>query len=119
MRRLHAHLWPLLFFSSLLLLGGCRLRKDPNIPLDPQQTRGRIIFRRSCAICHDAYSTSPQQGPGLEGLFKNKYLPASGAPANDERVREVIQSGRRTMPAFSNLLDDQQMDDLMAFLHTL
>jgi mono/diheme cytochrome c family protein len=28
-------------------------------------------------------------------------------------------TGRRNMPPFNTLLDDQQIDDLLAFLHTL
>ena len=72
----------------------------------------------ACAICHDPYSDSPRQGPGMKDLFRKKYLP-SGAPANDERVREVIRRGRRNMPAFENAMDEKQLDDLIAFLHAL
>jgi len=54
----------------------------------------------------------------MRDLFRKKYLP-SGAPANDERVREVIRRGRRNMPAFENAMDEKQLDDLIAFLHAL
>lgn len=50
-------------------------------------------------------------------MFKQPYLP-SGAPANDDRVRHVILGGRNMMPAVRNL-DDQEMENLMAYLHTL
>jgi mono/diheme cytochrome c family protein len=51
-------------------------------------------------------------------MFKKRYLP-SGAPANDDRVQSTILHGRNVMPAFGNLLDDRQMQALLAYLHTL
>jgi mono/diheme cytochrome c family protein len=47
-----------------------------------------------------------------------RYLP-SGAPTNDDRVIWVIVHGRGTMPAFGNNLEEQQLNDLLAYLHTL
>lgn len=41
----------------------------------------------------------------------------SGAPPTDERLTEVILHGRGMMPATP--LDDQQLRDLLAYLHTL
>ena len=39
--------------------------------------------------------------------------------ANDDRVRENILLGRAKMPGFRNLFSDEQVDDLIAYLHTL
>jgi mono/diheme cytochrome c family protein len=41
----------------------------------------------------------------------------SGAPPTDERLTAVTLHGRQMMPATP--LDDQQMQDLLAYLHTL
>jgi mono/diheme cytochrome c family protein len=76
------------------------------------------VFDRYCAVCHEAYSSKPLKGPSLQGMFKKPFMP-SGAPANDDRVREVIALGRSKMPAFGRVLNLQQMDDLLAYLHTL
>jgi mono/diheme cytochrome c family protein len=43
----------------------------------------------------------------------------NGMPANDDRVADIILIGRAKMPAFQNKLRQQQLDDLMAYLHTL
>jgi mono/diheme cytochrome c family protein len=51
-------------------------------------------------------------------MFKVRYLP-SGAPANDERVHEVIVRGRRNMPGFGQVLDETQVRDIIAYLRTL
>lgn len=71
-----------------------------------------------CAGCHYANSEKGLNGPGLEGLFRKPYLP-SGGVANDSRVTAVIVRGRNMMPALGNTLSDQELADLLAYLHTL
>ena len=87
-------------------------------PLSAQEQHGRDIFQTNCAICHNAYKKEPLQGPPLVGLFRKKELP-SGIPATDQHVRDTILLGRRNMPPFNVLLDDQQLNELLAYLHTL
>jgi mono/diheme cytochrome c family protein len=41
----------------------------------------------------------------------------SGAPPTDERITAVIHYGRNTMPPAE--IDDAQLRDLLAYLHTL
>ena len=43
----------------------------------------------------------------------------NGMPANDERVTDIILLGRAKMPAFQQKLTQQQLDELLAYLHTL
>ena len=50
--------------------------------------------------------------------FSRTFLP-SGAPANDERVTATILNGHGLMPAMGNTMDQQDLDDLLAYLHTL
>ncbi len=52
-------------------------------------------------------------------MFRNQYLRESGLPANDDRVREIILYGRSKMPAFGQTLNQQDAQDLLAYLHTL
>jgi mono/diheme cytochrome c family protein len=52
-------------------------------------------------------------------MFKKPYLAESGLPANDERVREIIRLGRSKMRGFGDVLSEQQVQDLVAYLHTL
>jgi mono/diheme cytochrome c family protein len=49
-------------------------------------------------------------------LTKLKTMP-SGAPPNDERITAAILYGRNMMPPAQ--LDDAQLRDLLAYLHTL
>lgn len=107
---------------SLGLVGilGCR-HLTPSKPLSeltPREQAGQRIFVSRCSSCHYANSEKGLNGPGLEGLFRKPYLP-SGVVANDARVTAVILYGRTMMPALGNTLSDQQLADLLAYLHTL
>ena len=111
----------LIWVTVVALMASCdtQLRKsDAELGLNPQQASGRRVFDRYCATCHEAYSSRGLRGPSLEGIFKKQFMP-SGTPANDERVVEVIGLGRSKMPSFGRVLNQQQMDDLLAYLHTL
>jgi mono/diheme cytochrome c family protein len=107
--------------AVVLSISGCRPNLPPSKPLSeltPQEASGHTVFQSHCARCHHPNDQDGLKGPGLQGLYKQKYLP-SGAPANDDRVTSTIVHGRGMMPSFANDLDDQQMSDLIAYLHTL
>ena len=93
-------------------------KTDAELGLTPQQAQGRRVCDARCAECHYAYSTHDLRGPSLNGLFKRPFM-KNGIPANDERVTDIILMGRAKMPAFRQKLTQQQLDDLMAYLHTL
>jgi mono/diheme cytochrome c family protein len=105
-------------FSTLL--AGCNTlpASKPLEQLTPQEAQGRAVFQTQCARCHYPNKTKSLNGPGLQALYKKPYMP-SGAPANDERIRATILHGRNMMPALSDTVDEQQLDDLMAYLRTL
>lgn len=104
------------------MTSGCdveRRKSDAELGLTPQQAAGRRIYDHDCDRCHEPYSTRGRKGPGLKGVFQNKYLPVSGLPANDDRVSDIIRLGRKEMPAYSQTLSQQDMQDLLAYMHTL
>jgi mono/diheme cytochrome c family protein len=112
----------ILLFASLALLWACdaELRKsDTALGLNPQQAAGRHVYDQYCDRCHEPYSSRGKNGPSLKGVFKNPYMHISGLPANDERVGEIIRYGRSKMQGFNQALSPQQIDDLLAYLHTL
>ncbi len=107
---------------ALLALAGCdveRRRSDAELGLNPQQAEGRKLYDNYCDRCHEPYSSRGKKGPSLKGVFKRQYLPVSGLPANDERVTEIVKFGRAKMEGFSQVMTDQQIKDLLAYLHTL
>ena len=102
------------------LLGGCRSTPPPTplSQLNGPQTAGHDLFQSKCAVCHYDREDRPRNGPSLLGVFKKAALP-SGAPANDDRVTATILNGHGLMPAMGNQVDEQQLADLLAYLHTL
>ena len=106
----------------LLLFIGCdveRRKSDAELGLNPQQASGRHTYDQYCDRCHAAYSSRNRQGPSLKGIYKHQYLPESGMPANDARVGDIIRLGRNKMEGYSQVLTQEQIDDLIAYLHTL
>ena|SRR5438105_3096550 len=104
----------LLVIASMVAIFA-RCSRGPN----PQEIAGRALYQLHCSQCHDNppryLLTKP---PKLDKMFAAKTLP-SGAPATDEEVRRTIVDGLRTMPAFNGRLREDEIRDLIAFLHTL
>lgn len=107
---------------GLVALTACdleRRKSDAELGLNPQQSAGRKLYDNYCDRCHRPYSTKGKKGPGLKGVFQHPYLPISGLPANDERVGEIVRLGRKEMPGYSQTLSAQDLQDLLAYMHTL
>jgi mono/diheme cytochrome c family protein len=96
------------------------LRKsDAELGLNPQQAAGRKIYDDHCDRCHRPDSTKGKKGPGLKGIFQHQYLSKSGLPANDERVSDIIRNGRPDMPGYGQVMSAPDIQNLLAYLHTL
>jgi len=101
-----------------LAVAGCRSLppSKPESQWTAEEARGAAIYRVKCAKCHYPTTTRPLNGPGLQALTKVKAMP-SGAPPTDERLTYVTLHGRSMMPGTQ--LTDDQLSDLLAYLHTL
>lgn len=114
----------LLIFAAALLVVVAGCGKDPEkmsdaeLGLNLQQARGRRVYNIYCQSCHPAYSTHGNKGPGLKGLYKKPYLP-SGLTSTDEHVIQSILHGRTMMPAFGQQMSEQEIQDVVAYMHTL
>ncbi len=112
----------LVLILAFLALAGCdaeRRKSDAELGLNPQQADGRKLYDDYCDRCHEPYSSRGKKGPSLQGIFKHQYLAVSGLPATDERVGEIVKFGRTKMQGFSQVMTGQQINDLVAYLHTL
>jgi mono/diheme cytochrome c family protein len=101
------------------MLAGCRSLPPPTplADLNPEQAHGHEVFEQRCSQCHYDRQDGPLHGPSLLSVFKKPYLP-SGAAANDERVTATIVNGHSLMPAQPDI-SSQELDDVLAYLHTL
>ena len=80
-------------------------------------SNGRELFK-TCAACHNTDNDEKKMGPSLRSLF-GKVTLRNGKRADDANVREIIREGFNGMPSFAYSFRSAEMDDLMAYLHTL
>ncbi|MBI4772686.1 MAG: cytochrome c [Deltaproteobacteria bacterium] len=89
-------------------------------PDDPAAKQGSQLFAsEGCAHCHVTDSEEAKIGPGLKGLFKRDTLPASGREATEENVTKQLKTPYKNMPSYADRLNDEERDQLIAYLGTL
>jgi cytochrome c2 len=79
--------------------------------------KGKEVFEQ-CSVCHNADSEEKKMGPGLKGLFKRDTM-TNGKKPTEANVRAKVDEGGNGMPAYKDMLSDQEKDDLIAYLKTL
>lgn len=79
--------------------------------------QGRELFR-SCSGCHNTVNDERKMGPSLRSLF-GKVTLHNGKHVDDGNVREIVLDGFNGMPSFRYSFRPAEIDDLMAYLHTL
>lgn len=104
---------------AVFLLSGCSQKQAQTHELTPEEEHGQRLFTAVCAVCHRADSTDALNGPGLKGLYKREFMPASGLKVSDQQVRETIMHGRKNMPPLGGVMNDQQLNDIIAYLKTI
>jgi len=108
--------------ASALALSACdveRRKSDAELGLNPQQAAGRKLYDNYCDRCHEPYSSRGKKGPSMKGIYKRQYMELSGLPVNDDRMFDIIKYGRSKMEGFNHVMTDDQIRDLIAYLHTL
>jgi len=79
--------------------------------------KGKEVFEQ-CAVCHNATTKEKKMAVSLMGLYKRAKL-ASGKRVTDANVRARINEGGGGMPAYQELLSDDEKANLLAYLKTL
>jgi len=93
---------------------GCR--QAPK--LTAEQAEGQHVYNVGCAHCHEQNDLGLKKvPPNLHGLFDHKTLP-DGEPATDAEVEHVLMTGKGMMPSFTYQMTKEQMDAVVAYLHT-
>jgi mono/diheme cytochrome c family protein len=100
--------------SGVLAIGSVAFAGDDKKG-DP--AKGKEVFEQ-CGVCHNADSDEKKMGPGLKGLFKKAKL-ANGKEPTEANVKAKINEGGGGMPAYNDILTDQEKTDLLAYLKTL
>jgi mono/diheme cytochrome c family protein len=103
----------LLCFALLVVVSGCSTKA-----LSASEKRGESLYTFNCYDCHEENQLGLIKAPPkLHRLFSNHYLPDGATQATDDSVRQVIVYGKRTMPAFNGRLSNDQVSEIIAYLH--
>ncbi len=99
---------------ALMIPAGCHIQTA----LTPQEEEGKRLFDTGCAHCHEENDLHLKKvPPNLHGLFNHAALP-DGAPASDAAVERILVSGKGMMPSFAYQMTQEQINALLAYLHT-
>lgn len=79
--------------------------------------KGKEVFEQ-CAVCHNVDTDEKKMGPSLKGLFKHATL-KNGKKVTEANVRAQINAGGNGMPAYEDMLSEQEKNDVIAYLKTL
>lgn len=96
-------------FAFLLLalgLTGCATgdsRTDTILSLSGDAANGGAVFAANCASCHGA------AGEGGSG-------PALAGDTEVDEIASIILNGEEEMPAFADVLSDQEVADVIAWV---
>lgn len=104
----------------MLVLTGCKATRPPTpvAQLTVEQQAGHAAYTARCGSCHYDRESGSLHGPSLLGTYQKPYLP-SGAPANDDRIRNTIVHGRGNMPALGGVVGDDEITSILIYLKTL
>jgi mono/diheme cytochrome c family protein len=106
------------FIGMILLSQGALAQDTKKGGAAGDATAGKEVFEQ-CGVCHNHESDEKKMGPGLKGLFKKATLADGKTKVTDQAVRKKIDEGGNGMPAYEEMLNKKEKDNLMAFLKTL
>jgi cytochrome c len=81
--------------------------------------RGKDVFEKKCALCHNADSDVKKIGPGLKGLSKRGTFSVNNNKVTTESLKTWIENGDSLMPPFKEALEPAQISDVVAYVKTL
>ena len=103
----------------------------PRLGVAADAAAGQAIFNR-CKICHALETGKNTVGPSLHGLFGRKAgtvesytyseaMKSSGIVWDDDTLAKYLRDPKSLVPgdkmAFPGIKDDNQLADLLAYLH--
>ncbi len=114
--------------TALLGVAVAVFAQDPPAKTSPKKaagkssgsaTKGKEVFDQKCGICHFADSDAKKIGPGLKGISKRGTFTVNNNKFTEETLKTWIENGDSLMPPFKDVLDEQQIKDVIAYVKTL
>ncbi len=80
-------------------------------------SKGKVLFERNCAGCHGTEGKG--NGYKLLGPDPADLTSRRTAAKSDSELLKTIHDGKPNMPAWKNLLSEEQARDVLAYVRTL
>ena len=106
-----------LLCTMILAAGVAVAADDKKVAAKGDAAKGKEVFEQ-CGACHDTETGEKKMGPSLKGLSTRKKL-ANGKAATDANLKAVINNGGNGMPAYADLLTDEEKNNVLAYIKTL
>ena len=93
-----------------------------NATEDESVERGRVAYFKHCVACHSPDTDEYVAGLAMKDYFNNPPTELSDGtifPRTDEAIRELIEKGTKNMPPLVKGITPQELDDILAYMHTL
>ncbi len=74
---------------------------------------GQDVFAQKCMQCHSVNEGQAMFGPTLYREMKKPH------GSNAAEIRTILKNGKGKMPAFADKLTPEDVNNLLAYLHTL
>ena len=97
-------------------------RQTEATAVDDPLERGRRAFFKHCVACHSPDTDEYVAAIALRNYFNNPPTELSDGrlfPRTDEAIRGLIEKGTRNMPPLMKGITPQELDDILAYMHTL
>jgi len=114
--------------AALLLVvsAGTLAAQDNGTTRKGDPAKGKEVFRvTACWRCHDVETGESKRppAPSLKGTYqRSSHTLVDGTrheKHTDEMFRTIITEGTKAMNPRGAVLTDEELDDLLAYLHTL
>ena len=107
------------WLAAILVFGlaGCgKDRSEKILALDGDPENGKTVYTENCASCHGASGLGVDDPDNADLTGANLTEAAGETDADDEFVGYLLD-GNEAMPSFADTLSDQEMADVLAYLH--
>lgn len=97
-------------------LAACGDRSAKIEALDGDATAGQAVYTTYCVSCHGT-SGLGEEDPDHTNLIGMNLTEAAGETGNDAEFIDIILNGKEEMTPFGDILEDQQIADVLAYMH--
>ena len=81
------------------------------------QSEGEAIYKAKCQMCHGA--TGNGDSPAGRTMKVKPFSDPEVTKLSETAMVDIAMNGQNKMPAFKGKLTDDQIKDVVAYIHTL